>query len=291
MRIDKMFQNNDITVSLEVFPPKVDSSYQPVIDAVEKLSACNPDYISVTYGAGGGTSKNTLGIASYIQNKLNITSLAHLSCVSSSRDEISELIEKLRSAGIENILALRGDIPDGMVFPEAGYYKYAYQLVEEIKSRGNFCIGAACYPEGHIECVNKADDLDYLKAKVDSGCDFLVTQMFFDNNVLYSFLYNALRKGIDIPVTVGVMPVINSRKIVRICQMAGTSLTPKFKTIVDKFGNSPEALKQAGIAYATDQIIDLVANGVKGVHIYTMNKPDVALKIISNLSDILKVSR
>ena len=291
MRIDEMFKNNDVTVSLEAFPPKTESSFEPVLRAVDELSACKPDYMSVTYGAGGGTSKNTLEIASYIQQELHTTALAHLSCVSSSQSEISTIIDDLKAKGIVNVLALRGDIPDGMIFPEAGYYTYASQLVKEIKGRGGFCIGAACYPEGHIECSNKADDLDYLKAKVDSGCDFLVTQMFFDNNVLYSFLYNALRKGIHVPVTAGVMPVTNSRQIKRICDMAGTSLTPKFKTIVDKFGDNPEALKQAGIAYATDQIVDLIANGVKGIHIYTMNKPDVALKIMTNLSDILNVSR
>lgn len=291
MRIDEMFRNNDVTISLEVFPPKVESSFEPVVRAVEQLSACNPNYMSVTFGAGGGTSKNTLEIASYIQQGLSTTALAHLSCVSSSRQEISTIIDSLKTAGIENILALRGDIPNGMPFPEAGYYKYAYQLIEDIKNSGVFCIGAACYPEGHIECTNKADDLDYLKAKVDSGCDFLVTQMFFDNNVLYSFLYNALRKGINIPITAGVMPVTNSRQIKRICDLAGTSLTPKFKTIVDKFGEKPEAMKQAGIAYATDQIVDLIANGVKGIHVYTMNKPDVALQIMTNLSDILNVSR
>lgn len=291
MRIDEMFKKNDVTVSLEAFPPKAKSSFEPVINAVEKLASCKPDYMSVTYGAGGGTSKNTLKIASFIQRDLIITALAHLSCVSSSRKDISTLINELKTAGIENILAIRGDIPEGMVFPEAGYYNYAYQLVEEIKSSGNFCVGAACYPEGHIECANKADDMEYLKAKVDSGVDFLVTQMFFDNNVLYSFLYNALRKGISVPVTAGVMPVTNSKQISRICAMAGTSLTPKFKTIVDKFGDKPEALKQAGIAYATDQIVDLIANGVRGIHIYTMNKPDVALQIMTNLSDILNVSR
>ncbi len=291
MRIDEMFKNNDVTVSLEAFPPKTESSFEPVLRAVDELSACKPDYMSVTYGAGGGTSKNTLEIASYIQQELHTTALAHLSCVSSSRAEISTIIDELKAKGIVNVLALRGDIPEGMAFPDAGYYSFAYQLVEEIMSRGGFCVGAACYPEGHIECANKADDMDYLKAKVDSGCDFLVTQMFFDNNVLYSFLYNALRKGIHVPVTAGVMPVTNSRQIKRICDMAGTSLTPKFKTIVDKFGDNPEALKQAGIAYATDQIVDLIANGVKGIHIYTMNKPDVAQKIMTNLSDILNVSR
>ncbi|NLX93581.1 MAG: methylenetetrahydrofolate reductase [NAD(P)H], partial [Clostridiales bacterium] len=229
-------------------------------------------------------------IASFIQHKLNTTALAHLSCVSSSRDEVSALIDDLQARGIENVLALRGDIPQDTPFPNAGYYKNASSLVEEIKARGGFCIGAACYPEGHVESANKEEDMKHLKAKVDSGVDFLVTQMFFDNNVLYSFLYNALRTGIDVPISAGVMPVTNSRQIERICEMAGTSLTPKFKTIVDKFGDNPDALKQAGIAYATDQIVDLIANGVRGIHIYTMNKPDIALKIISNLSYILDVN-
>ena len=290
MRVDEMFKTKDVVISLEAFPPKADSSFDPVLRAVEQLSTSKPDFMSVTYGAGGGTSKNTIEIASFIQHKLNTTALAHLSCVSSSRDEVANLIDNLRATGIENILALRGDIPQGMVFPDAGYYRYALDLVEEIKAKGGFCIGAACYPEGHVESNNKEEDMQFLKAKVDSGVDFLVTQMFFDNNVLYSFLYNALRNGINVPVSAGVMPVTNSRQIGRICEMAGTSLTPKFKTIVDKFGENPDALKQAGIAYATDQIIDLIANGVKGIHIYTMNKPDVALKIIDNLSCILHSS-
>lgn len=290
MRVDEMFKTKDVVISLEAFPPKADSSFDPVLRAVEQLSTSKPDFMSVTYGAGGGTSKNTIEIASFIQHKLNTTALAHLSCVSSSRDEVASLIDNLRATGIENILALRGDIPQGMVFPDAGYYRYALDLVEEIKAKGGFCIGAACYPEGHVESNNKEEDMQFLKAKVDSGVDFLVTQMFFDNNVLYSFLYNALRNGINVPVSAGVMPVTNSRQIGRICEMAGTSLTPKFKTIVDKFGENPDALKQAGIAYATDQIIDLIANGVKGIHIYTMNKPDVALKIIDNLSCILHSS-
>lgn len=291
MRIEKMFQQHEVTVSFEVFPPKTESSGGgSVMAAVEKIAQHKPDFISVTYGAGGGTSRNTIEIASFIQNELKTTALAHLSCVSSSRWEVSSLITQLKNSGIENVLALRGDIPENAVFPEAGYYKYAYQLVEELNKNG-FCVGAACYPEGHIECANKADDMDYLKAKVDSGCSFLITQMFFDNNVLYSFLYNALRKGIDVPVSAGVMPVINTRQVERICSLAGTSLSPKFKNIMDRFGNKPEALKQAGIAYATDQIVDLISNGIKGIHIYTMNKPDVARKIADNLSDILKVSR
>lgn len=288
MLIKDLFKTKQTTISFEVFPPKKDSSYDGVANAVKQISRENPDYMSVTYGAGGGTSSNTMSIASYMQRELNTTALAHLSCVSSSREEVGQLIDALLENNIRNILALRGDIPDGNEFPGAGHYKYAYQLVEEIKSRDSgVCVAGACYPEGHIECSNKDKDLDYLKAKVDSGCDFLITQMFFDNNVLYKFLYKALKKQIDVPVVAGVMPVTNSRQIERICALAGTSLTPKFKMILDKFGDNPDALRQAGVAYATNQIVDLIANGVNGIHVYTMNNPAIAKQIKENLSQIL----
>ncbi|HOO25423.1 MAG TPA: methylenetetrahydrofolate reductase [NAD(P)H] [Clostridiales bacterium] len=287
MRIDTMFSRKDVTFSFEVFPPKADAAYEPVAQAVRQMSEYRPDFISVTYGAGGGTSRNTVNIASYIQNDLNTASLAHLSCASSTKEEVAFLLNELKDRGIKNILALRGDIPQGHDFPSKSSYRYAYQLVEEAAQMGSFCIGAACYPEGHVESENKDKDLDYLKLKVDSGCDFLVTQMFFDNNVLYTFMYNALRKGIDLPISAGVMPVTNKAQIGRIIEMSGTSLTPKFKAILDKFGDKPESLKQAGIVYATEQIVDLVANGIKGIHIYTMNKPEVAQSIVANLSSIL----
>ncbi|MGI6249486.1 MAG: methylenetetrahydrofolate reductase [NAD(P)H] [Acutalibacteraceae bacterium] len=287
MRIDEMFKKNEVTMSFEVFPPKTDSAFDSVLSAVNELAGISPAYMSVTYGAGGGTSKNTVKIATHIQQDLGITALAHLTCVSSSKQQVSGIIDQLEESGITNVLALRGDIPKDTVFPEAGHYKYAYQLIEEIKSRGRFCIGAACYPEGHVESVNKDDDLDYLKAKVETGCDFLVTQMFFDNNVMYTFLYNAMRKGIDIPVTAGIMPLTNIRQINTICDLAGTPLPTRFKAMVDKFADKPEALKHAGIVYATEQIIDLIANGVKGIHLYTMNKPDVAKSIVANLSGII----
>lgn len=288
MNITERLKNKGFTVSFEVFPPKKSAALENAKETMKELATLSPDFISVTYGAGGGTSQNTIKIASYIQNELGTSALAHLSCVSSSREEISHLIDEMKEAKIENVLALRGDMPQDGMFPEAGYYKYAYQLVEELKERGGFSIGAACYPEGHIECESKSRDLDYLKAKVDCGCDYLTTQMFFDNSVLYSFLYRALAKGIDVPVIAGVMPVTNSRQIKRITELSGTSLTPKFRTILDKFGDNDAALKQAGIAYAIDQIVDLVANGVRGIHIYTMNKPEVARQIMESLSEILK---
>ena len=287
MFIRDMLNNDKVTVSFEVFPPKADSSFDVVKSAIGELNGLHPDYMSVTYGAGGSTSKRTVDIASHIQNELGTNALAHLSCISATRGQIAEQLKKLKNAGIENILALRGDIPENGVLPAGMEYHYAWQLVEEIKKVGGFCVGAACYPEGHVECLNKTKDLDYLKQKVDCGCDFLVTQMFFDNNVLYTFLYNALKAGIEIPVTAGIMPVTNSKQISKICSLSGTSLTPKFRAILDKFGDNPAALKQAGIAYTVDQIVDMVSNGIKGIHVYTMNKPDVAKSILNSLSAVL----
>ena len=196
------------------------------------------------------------------------------------------MLGELKARGIQNVLALRGDIPDGMDRSNA-VYQYAYQLIEEIHAAGDFCVGAACYPEGHVECDHQEEDILHLKRKVESGCDFLTTQMFFDNSVLYSFLYRILAKDIHVPVIAGVMPVTNGKQIKRICALSGTTLPARFRSILDRFGDNPAAMKQAGIAYATEQIIDLIANGVRGVHVYTMNKPDVAESILHNLSSIL----
>ncbi len=287
MKIRDILDSKKVTLSYEVFPPKAGASFEPVINAVDELCKDKPDFMSVTYGAGGGTSNNTVKIASHIQNDLNVTALAHLTCVSSTKEQVAKAIDEIKANGIENILALRGDIPKGGEYPVGEYYKYASELVKEIKSKGDFCVGAACYPEGHTECEHKEDDIKNLKLKVDSGVDFLTTQMFFDNNVLYNFLYRIREQGITVPVIAGIMPVTNGKQIARICQLSGTYLPARFKAIVDKFGDNPEAMKQAGIAYATDQIIDLVANGVKGIHIYTMNKPDIAESIKKNLSYII----
>ncbi len=287
MKIRDILDSKKVTLSYEVFPPKAGASFEPVINAVDELCKDKPDFMSVTYGAGGGTSNNTVKIASHIQNDLNVTALAHLTCVSSTKEQVVKAIDEIKANGIENILALRGDIPKGGEYPVGEYYKYASELVKEIKSKGDFCVGAACYPEGHTECEHKEDDIKNLKLKVDSGVDFLTTQMFFDNNVLYNFLYRIREQGITVPVIAGIMPVTNGKQIARICQLSGTYLPARFKAIVDKFGDNPEAMKQAGIAYATDQIIDLVANGIKGIHIYTMNKPDIAESIKKNLSYII----
>ena len=268
--IDKLNQKG-IHISFEVFPPKTDAGFDKVLSATDEIAKLNPSYISVTYGAGGGTSKNTAKIASHIKDDLGVMSLAHLTCASSTKEEVGEVIENLKAHGIENILALRGDIPEGMTFPDGDRFHYAYELVQEIKKHGDFCIGAACYPEGHVESEHKKDDIAHLKQKVDCGVDFLTTQMFFDNNILYNFLYRAREKGVTVPVIPGIMPVTNASQVKRI----------------DRFGDNPKAMQQAGVAYATDQIIDLFANGINHVHVYSMNKPEVAAAIQANLSDIL----
>lgn len=287
MKISEILSSGKVTVSCELFPPKKDGDIGRVKEVVRDISALKPDFMSVTYGAGGGTSKNTARIATEIQS-CGVTALAHLTCVSSTKEEVGQILSDLKENNIENILALRGDIPQDSTFPSPGQYRFANELVAQIREYGGFCIGAACYPEGHVECAHREDDIGYLKRKVDSGCDFLTTQMFFDNNILYRFLYRILARGIHIPVVAGIMPVTNSGQIKRICALSGTELPPRFKAIVDKFADNPAAMKQAGIAYATEQIIDLIANGVNAVHIYTMNKPDIAAKIMDNLSEIIR---
>jgi methylenetetrahydrofolate reductase (NADPH) len=288
MKIKEKLQSKKVNISFEVFPPKTDAKYGDVLEAVNEIAKLAPSFVSVTYGAGGGTSKNTVKIASHIQNDLGVDSIAHLTCVSSTKDEVRERIEELKEQGIQNILALRGDIPQDASFPIPNQYKYAYELIEDIKTQGDFCVGAACYPEGHVESIHKEDDIKYLKQKVECGVDFLTTQMFFDNSVFYNFLYRIREKGIVVPVIPGIMPVTNGKQIARSCQLSGAVLPTRFRAIVDRFGEDPKAMQQAGIAYATDQIIDLIANGITNIHVYSMNKPEVAKAIMSNLSEIVK---
>ena len=286
MKIAELLAAKPVTLSFEVFPPKTDAAFEPIQAAVHDIARLKPDFMSVTYGAGGGTSDFTVRLASELQDVCGVTALAHLTCVSSTKEHVGRVLGELKARGIQNVLALRGDIPDGMDRSNA-VYQYAYQLIEEIHAAGDFCAGAACYPEGHVECDHQEEDILHLKRKVESGCDFLTTQMFFDNSVLYSFLYRILAKDIHVPVIAGVMPVTNGKQIKRICALSGTTLPARFRSILDRFGDNPAAMKQAGIAYATEQIIDLIANGVRGVHVYTMNKPDVAESILHNLSSIL----
>lgn len=289
MKIRDILKSEEPHISFEVFPPKTDAGYDSVLTATKKIAELKPSFISVTYGAGGGTSKNTVSIATQIINDFGVTSLAHLTCVSSTKEEVHRVIGQLKENKIENILALRGDIPAESEFPLPSHYRYASELIEDIRKQGDFCIGAACYPEGHVETEHKKDDIKNLKHKVECGVDFLTTQMFFDNNILYNFLYRIREKGITVPVLPGIMPVTNKKQIARIGGLSGTILPERFRAIVDRFGDEPAAMQQAGIAYATDQIIDLIANGVNHIHVYSMNKPEVAGAIMQNLSKIIAV--
>ncbi len=290
MKISELLKKETLSVSFEVFPPKTEAGFDSVKSATEEIAKLCPAFMSVTYGAGGGTSKYTLDIAKNIKELYGVPTLAHLTCVSSTRETVKEKIEQIKAAGISNVMALRGDIPSGLENADRSDwdYKHAVELVRELKeSHGDFCIGGACYPEIHPESTDSREDIRYLKEKVDAGCDFLTTQMFFDNNLLYSFLYKIREAGITVPVIPGIMPITNANQIDRAIKLSGSFMPQRFKSLVDKFGSDPDAMKQAGIAYATDQIIDLYANGITNVHVYSMNKPEVAMKIKDNLSDIL----
>ena len=292
MKISDLLKEERLSLSFEVFPPKTESNFESVKEATEEIAKLRPSFMSVTYGAGGGTSKYTLDIAKNIKERYGVPSIAHLTCVSSTRETVEKRIADFKNAGIQNIMALRGDIPKELVDADrSGWdYKHAVELVRELKSSGyDFCIGGACYPEIHPESENQREDIKYLKEKVDAGCDFLTTQMFFDNNLLYNFLYKIREAGITVPVIPGIMPITNGNQVERAMKLSGSFMPQRFKSLVDKFGNTPLAMKQAGIAYATDQIIDLYANGITHVHVYSMNKPDIAEKIQSNLSDILGI--
>ncbi len=290
MKLTELFCKDSLNLSFEVFPPKTDSAFDSVKHATEEIAKLRPSFMSVTYGAGGGTSKYTLDIAKNIKEQYCVPTLAHLTCVSSTKETVRAKIAEMQAAGVENVMALRGDLtPELEAGDRSGWaYRHAIDLIHDIKESGaDFCIGGACYPEIHPESANQAQDIAYLKEKVDAGCSFLTTQMFFDNNLLYNFLYKIREAGITVPVICGVMPITNANQVDRAVKLSRSFMPQRFKSLVDKFGSSPAAMKQAGIAYATDQIIDLFANGIKNVHVYSMNKPDVAAKIQSNLSDIL----
>ena len=290
MKLTELFSRDGLSLSFEVFPPKTDTVFESVRQATEKIATLRPAFMSVTYGAGGGTSRYTLEIAKNIKERYGVPTLAHLTCVSSTKETVHEKIEAMRAAGIQNVMALRGDIPqDRMGEDRAKWdYTHAVELVRELKSFGDeFCVGGACYPEVHPESANQREDIRYLREKVEAGCDFLTTQMFFDNNLFYNFLYKIREAGVTVPVIPGIMPITNGNQVERAIKLSGSLMPQRFKALVDKFGTTPAAMKQAGIAYATDQIIDLFANGIKNVHVYSMNKPDVAAAIQQNLSDIL----
>ena len=290
MKLTKILETGTPHLSFEVFPPKTTTAFENVKAAIEEIAELKPSFMSVTYGAGGGTSQYTLDIAKNIKAQHGVPTLAHLTCVSSTKETVHNMIERIKDAGIQNVMALRGDIPADRLNEDRSLwtYRHAINLVRELKeSKADFCIGGACYPEIHPESTNQKEDIQYLKEKVDAGCEFLTTQMFFDNNLLYNFLYKIREAGITVPVIPGIMPITNANQVDRAIKLSGSFMPQRFKSLVDKFGSNPEAMKQAGIAYATDQIIDLYANGITNVHVYSMNKPDVAAKIQGNLSSII----
>lgn len=289
MKIRDLITQDKATLSFEVFPPKKDTDFADVEAAALGIAAFKPDYMSVTYGAGGSTKGHTIQLAREIREKYDVPTIAHLTCVCASKEGIKTALADMKNAGIENILALRGDIPknyDGQVFAE---FSHASELVELIKETGDFCVGGACYPEVHPDSANKHEDIIGLKKKVDAGCDYLTTQMFFDNNIFFNFMYRIREAGISVPIIPGIMPITRRVQVKNAVKLSGCNVPERFKSIVDAFGDTEAAMRQAGIAYATDQIIDLMANGVKHIHVYSMNKPEVAAGIQKNLSEILKI--
>lgn len=290
MKIIDILNDNKMSLSYEVFPPKMESAYDSVKYATEEIAKLSPAFMSVTYGAGGGTSKYTLDIAKNIKNEYKVPMLAHLTCVSSSKETVKQRIEDMKAAGVKNVMALRGDLTPELEKSDRTSWDYhnAIELVRELKeSDGDFCIGAACYPEIHPESANQKEDIKFLKEKVDAGVDFLTTQMVFDNSLFLSFMYKIREAGITVPVLPGIMPITKATQVERAIKLSGAFMPQRFKSMVDMFGSDDAAMTQAGIAYATDQIIDLYANGITNVHVYSMNKPEVAKGIISNLSAIL----
>ncbi len=284
MRITEKLMVKDQLISFEVFPPKTDSAFESIEWSVRELAAWNPDFMSVTYGAGGGTSQYTTKIASLIKNRLDTTALAHLTCASTPKDKINEILDTLKENHIDNVLAMRGDIPVGFQRPEGEYFTYAYELVKYIKEYGSFDIGGACYPECHPECDSLDRDIDHLKIKVDSGVDFLITQLFYDNETFYSFLQKVRKKGIYAPVFAGIMPITNIKQVDRIISLSGTKLPDEVTEFLEKYKDSPEDLEKAGLQFAIKQINDLLSNGVNGIHIYTMNKPYVARTVLKGIT-------
>lgn len=290
MKIINILNSAKFSLSFEVFPPKKETSYESVKNATEAIAELSPSFMSVTYGAGGGVSQYTLQIAKNLKEKFNIPMLAHLTCVSSSRETVKARIEEMKAAGIQNVMALRGDLTPELMASNREHwdYRHAVELVRELKaSDGNFCIGAACYPEVHPESSSQREDIQFLKEKVDAGVDFLTTQMVFDNNLFFNFLYKLREAGVLCPVIPGIMPITNANQVERAIKLSGSFMPQRFKSLVDKFGSDAEAMKQAGIIYASDQIIDLYANGIKNIHVYSMNKPDVAEGIFRNVSAML----
>ena len=285
MKINTLLADGRVRLSCEVFPPKKFEGLGEAAQVAAEIAELKPAFMSVTYGAAGSTPGHTLRIAQAVKDA-GVEPLCHLTCVQSTKEQVRQVLRDMQSAGMENVLALRGDLPkSGEVKKD---FAYAAELIDFIHAQGDFCVGAACYPEGHPESGGRLRDVEFLRRKVDAGVDFLTTQMFFDNGILYNFLYRMLRAGIDLPVCAGIMPICDARQVDRVMKLSGSVMPPRFAAIADRFHDNPAAMTQAGIAFATEQIVDLVANGVRHIHLYTMNKPWIARAIIHNLSSIIE---
>ena len=286
MRISEILSDGRIHISCEVFPPKKFDGIAQATRVAQEIAGLRPSFMSVTYGASGSTPGHTLAVAKAVRDT-GVPHLCHLTCVQSSRSHVQQVLREMQENGLENVLALRGDLPrDGCIQTD---FTYASELISFIHSQGSFCVGAACYPEAHPESASRQADMDNLRRKVDAGVDFLTTQMFFDNGLLYNFLYRAQRAGIRVPVCAGIMPICDPKQVARAVKLSGSIMPPRFAAIADRFANAPAAMTQAGIAFATEQIVDLIANGVTNIHLYTMNKPWIARAIMENLSESLRV--
>ncbi len=287
MKIRDILAQKKPSVSFEIFPPNARMSLGKVMAAAARMAILEPDFMSVTYGAAGGTKADTVRIAHSLKEFLGIPTIAHLTCVATEKEKVKRIALEMKDSGIENVLALRGDIQEGMDYPSSKYYTHANELVGELKKLGDFCIGGACYPEGHVEAASREDDIRYLKQKVDCGCDFLTTQMFFDNDAFREFIYSIRKIGIEVPVLAGIMPVTRATQITRIDKLSGATVPPDLMRLVEHYGDNPQSMMQAGIAYATEQILDLVASGVDGIHVYSMNKPEVVMRLMENLKGLV----
>lgn len=288
MKIKDLFESEKLVYSFEVFPPKPDYPIESIYSKIEEMSVLKPDYMSVTYGAAGSTADNrTAEIASLIKNKHGIESLAHLTCIDSSKEEVSKILKDLKEKNVNNILALRGDIPEDKKLLDGLNFKNSQDIIRYTKVNSDLGIAAACYPEGHIESRDKSIDIDILKLKEEAGADFFISQLFLDNGYFYDFLDKAEQKGIKVPIQAGIMPVINKKQIEKIVSLCGASLPKKFIRIINKYEHNKNALRDAGIAYALEQIVDLISSGVRGIHLYTMNSPYIANRITTSIDSIL----
>ena len=283
MKITTLFNENKPIISFEIFPPKQTTSIESIYSTIDALAPLSPDFISVTYGAGGSTQGKTVQIASLLKNQYNITPLAHLTCVGASKESINHILDELEEEGVRNILALRGDLPDNGAL---GDFIYASDLIQYIKQRGPFDLAAACYPEKHIEALTLGEDIQHLRYKVNCGAQVLISQLFFDNEAFYKWREYVRSQGVRVPIVAGIMPITSAKQLQRMVTLCGASIPISIQNLIKAYNHNAQALKEAGIAYATMQIIDLLASGVDGIHLYTMNQADIAKRIMENIRGI-----